>query len=442
MEALAQVLGRTDLFGGIGAIALVGLLGFLWRRYRVWRTTKARVEAARTRHKTEFGQGPIQRPVEPTAQAAWLAFGDVPQIPAPNNERPLQVRYCSFCKQSESRIRRFVAGDNANICEECVEKSLGRLETPVADRRAMVKRLQELTFMRESAANDHQTRESYRPEIDKLAMLLRRRRREGPGDVVANARLIRTVGAGNFSTVWEGRRVGRDNTDAGTVAVKIFDQDKLSLNLMIWRFQRGIRAMQHFHMLGRRVPKSIVSLVDIDEDLLSFSMPFLRGGDLQDLASRHLTIERRLQLFSQTCGAVRFAHDNGIIHRDIKPANVVLDAAGDAVLTDFDIADITFARTQSVMAGGLGTPQFAAPEQMMATSVEAHPTCDIYSLGKLLVFLLTQAPPPPGSIGPRESPDYLKSIQPARFRSVIRAALQHNPSNRPQSVEGLIELLN
>jgi hypothetical protein len=429
-----------ELFSGIGALAVAALCGLAYKRWTAWREQRNRIAAARARAAHGTAPTPFGKPLDPSSHSAWAAFGDVPQVNDPREGSYGLSRYCSFCKQSESKSRKFVAGPAANICEECIEKSLNRLDTPAHNRREMVLQLKELTFKRENPQNDHFKRESYRPEIDRLALALRRRRRENPGDIVANARLIRTVGAGNFSTVWEARRVTKNSSDTGRVAVKIFEQDKLPLGLMLWRFQRGLMAMEHFRMLGTKVPKFIVPLIDIDDDLLSFSMPFLSGGDLQTLRSRHLSLDRRLELFSQVCVAVRFAHEQGIIHRDIKPANVVLDADGDAVLTDFDIADITFARTQSVLSGGLGTPQFAAPEQLLAASLDAHPTGDIYSLGKLLVFLLTQSAPPHGSARGRRVPEYIADLEPARFRRPVAAALQQDPSARPQSVAEFLSL--
>jgi len=373
---------------------------------------------------------------------AWDRFGNVPRVPLQHPSAPTTLSpICSFCRRGERQVKKLVTGPGGvNICSECIEIGLDKLDHS-PDRLRQVLRLQNLTFEREQPSMDHFAKEGLRPEIDSLVASLRKRRRDGPGDIIANARLIRTVGAGNFSTVWEGRLVDSNNRDTGQVAVKIFDQDKLSLGLMLWRFQRGLRALQHFKNLGKRTPKTIVQLLDVADDHLSFTMPFLRGGDLQSLRTRHLDLERRLTLFQQICHGVAFAHDQGIIHRDIKPANIVLDAGGDAVLTDFDIADISFAQTQSVLAGGLGTPQFAAPEQLLAVDTDAHVTCDIYSLGKMLLFLLTEKAPPVGAIDGAPMPDYLSAIASPKHRQAIHCALQTQPGRRPQSVADLLSLL-
>ena len=47
-------------------------------------------------------------------------------------------------------------------------------------------------------------------------------------------------------------------------------------------------------------------------------------------AARELSVEDRLRLFLQVCGAVAYAHQHLVIHRDIKPLNILVTADGDA----------------------------------------------------------------------------------------------------------------
>jgi len=90
-----------------------------------------------------------------------------------------------------------------------------------------------------------------------------------------------------------------------------------------------------------------------------------------------------------------FGDRRGVLHRDIKPANVVMDEDGEPVLTDFDIADLLFITRRT--ATGIGAVHYAAPEQLEGTIECAHtrrPTYDIYSLGRMLHFLLLERDPP------------------------------------------------
>src|ERR1051326_7224470 len=66
------------------------------------------------------------------------------------------------------------------------------------------------------------------------------------------------------------------------------------------------------------------------------------GGDVEGLiekASEHkLALDRALQIASEICDALAFAHGNGIVHRDLKPGNVWLTEAGVAKIGDFGLA--------------------------------------------------------------------------------------------------------
>ena len=116
------------------------------------------------------------------------------------------------------------------------------------------------------------------------------------------------------------------------------------------------------------------------------------GGDLRRIPKLNWTLERKLGVIGTICAAVTFAHEKDIIHRDLKPANVLLTAEFEPILADFDIADLNFANTQTAQAGG--SPFYAAPEQLVGRA-RCDATADVYSLGRLIQFMLTEAEPEP-----------------------------------------------
>src|SRR3546814_10749862 len=107
------------------------------------------------------------------------------------------------------------------------------------------------------------------------------------------------------------------------------------------------------------------------------------------------SLDQRLDLLETVCDAVAFAHRNLIIHRDITPSNILMTRDGVAKLIDFGIARPVSALRQdrSDASPSLATlsltPGYAAPERM--TGGEPTTLVDIYSLGKILAFLVDGA---------------------------------------------------
>jgi tRNA A-37 threonylcarbamoyl transferase component Bud32 len=277
-------------------------------------------------------------------------------------------------------------------------------------------------------------------EIDELVASIKSRFRPQDGDVVAGAKLVKVIGVGNFGVVWQ----GIDAQTQQPVAVKIFRTERLAEGQMLMRFRRSIRAMQ---ILGEekrlaRAPEAlgtIVGFVRADPSGLAFTMELLTGGNLDDAARFGWTIEQKLEILSRVMTAVAYSHDNGVIHRDIKPANIVLNSFGDSVLTDFDIADVKFATSMSTLAEGqLGTPIFAAPEQIQDAD-QADGRSDVYSLGRLLHYLLTGQSP--GYVVERDPSLRDLAPFPVAIVEVVRKATQHDPQRRFQSVREMQQAL-
>jgi serine/threonine protein kinase len=84
-------------------------------------------------------------------------------------------------------------------------------------------------------------------------------------------------------------------------------------------------------------------------------------------------------------------HEMDVLHRDIKPANVLCCGFGENEI--FKIADFGVARPKGGTAtfGGIpvGTPGYAAPEQVMLDDKRIGPESDVFSLAALVFQLLT-----------------------------------------------------
>lgn len=116
------------------------------------------------------------------------------------------------------------------------------------------------------------------------------------------------------------------------------------------------------------------------------SMEYVRGMTLKYLMRQRsrLPFSAGLRIIRQTCAGLAAAHAKDVVHRDIKPENIILEAAGNAKLMDFGIAQ----PVQNVAAPSgmfFGTPRYAAPEQMEGNKVDAH--ADVFACGVIIYEL-------------------------------------------------------
>lgn len=127
-------------------------------------------------------------------------------------------------------------------------------------------------------------------------------------------------------------------------------------------------------------------------------MDFIPGRRLDEVVAQRgeLPEDEVIEWARQLMEAIAHCHAHGVIHRDIKPQNVIVTQQGEAILVDFGLAklvDPDNPRTRTVMRG-LGTPEYAPPEQYDTRRGRTDPRTDVYSLGATLYHALAGKPPP------------------------------------------------
>jgi tetratricopeptide (TPR) repeat protein len=160
-------------------------------------------------------------------------------------------------------------------------------------------------------------------------------------------------------------------------------------------------------------------------------------------------IRAAAQLGVQAAEALEHAHQLGIIHRDIKPANLLVDARGNAWITDFGLAHCQ-SQAGLTMSGDLvGTLRYMSPEQALAKRVLIDHRTDIYSVGVTLYELLTLEP----AFGGRDRQELLRQIAfeeprpprrlnkaiPAELETVVLKAMEKNPAERYATAQELAD---
>jgi TolB-like protein/predicted Ser/Thr protein kinase/Flp pilus assembly protein TadD len=199
--------------------------------------------------------------------------------------------------------------------------------------------------------------------------------------------LLEVIGRGGQGVVYRARQKSLNRT----VALKVIGLGQWATEAHLKRFRREAEAAASLEHPG------IVPIYEVGERDGScyFSMKFVEGGQLDDVAKREpMQIRRAVELISKVARTVHFAHEHGILHRDIKPGNILLDQKGKPHLTDFGLARLvetesTVTRTLEV----LGTPSYMAPEQAVGNNAQLTATTDVYGLGAVFYQLLTGHPP-------------------------------------------------
>jgi serine/threonine protein kinase len=100
---------------------------------------------------------------------------------------------------------------------------------------------------------------------------------------------------------------------------------------------------------------------------------------------------KALEFFAEICDGLAHAHaqDPTITHRDIKPANILLaTASGPPIVADFGICHVADGERLTLIDEAVGARRFTPPEMEDGRADLITPRSDVYSLGKLLYWML------------------------------------------------------
>ena len=226
------------------------------------------------------------------------------------------------------------------------------------------------------------------------------------GKIYGNYVLRELIGQGGMGKVYLGER--NDREFERKVAVKLISPI-LSGKADSENFRRERQ------ILAKLDHPAIATLIDSGTTPMGelyLVMEYVEGVSLTDYCSlKSLSINERLNLFLEVCGAVKFAHQNLIIHRDLKPANILVTSEGRPKLLDFGVAkllqpELFDISTDFTIGGNILTPNYASPEQLKGENITT--ASDVYSLGVILYEML--AGRRPHDLKNKSLPEILKTI--------------------------------
>ena len=220
-----------------------------------------------------------------------------------------------------------------------------------------------------------------------------------------------------------------------------------------FRMERQILARLHHPRITQLLDGGIT-----DDGLPYLVTEYVEGTPLDKSAdARAMDLPARLDAFLAICDAVSYAHRQLVVHGDLKPGNILMQPGGGIKLLDFGISRLlqTSEDTTEAKPGGTTqppmTPAWTSPEQLRGEP--AGIASDIYSLGRILYFLLTwEYAIPMERLAPMQYYEKLQKEAPPRpslragdrklegdLDNISLKAVEFEPAERFQSVEALAE---
>ena len=259
-------------------------------------------------------------------------------------------------------------------------------------------------------------------------------------DKIGRYQILERVGKGGMGVLYRGHDPVLDREVAVKVMLADFSEDTEQMRPRFYREAKSAAKLQH---------RNIVTVFEFAEENNQphIVMEFLRGSPLSTRMEEKppLTLDDKLDIVTQLCSGLGYAHKEGVVHRDVKPANLFILQDGTVKLLDFGIAKLATS-TLTRQGDVVGSAPYMSPEQI-AGAQDLDGRSDVWSTGVLLYELLTGRKPFDGEglttviAGIlREQPPAIEQFVPGlpqQLLDVVSKALEKDRDKRYRSADEL-----
>lgn len=245
-------------------------------------------------------------------------------------------------------------------------------------------------------------------------------------DVLADQyKWIKKIGKGTQGQVYLAKRL----SDNKKVAIKELRIDSVKNWKAYDLFARETQVLSSLQMEGVAEFYDSIEVLDSERPAAYIVQAYIEGRSLEEMihSGYRFTIAQFFKLAEQLILLLEqlHHHDPPVIHRDIKPSNIMLRPNVNGS-RQFDVFLIDFGAVANpqVQGGGstvAGTYGYMPPEQLTGNPM---PASDIYSLGAMLVYMLSGVSPAEMEVS-------------SNFRLVIEPHLE----NIPRSVVQVLQMM-
>jgi hypothetical protein len=328
-----------------------------------------------------------------------------------------------------------VLGEHPHAGEDFLAEVDGRL------RGAVSRRL--LTSLRGAAAEIGRQRR----EVEKA---LRGAIDDGdrPGTIDGTFEIVHLLGRGGFGAVYRcaSLRHGRD------VAVKVCLDASQARGR---EFQRFMDEAVNIAQLGHPAIPAILALGH-HHGFPYLVMELVEGRTLRErLDAGDLDEREKRRLLADLGRVLQFAHARRVVHRDLKPGNVMVTEQGELKVLDWGLAHAARVDAPGYALAG-GTLLYSAPEQFDASAAEEHRVdhrVDYFAFGRVVLDalggldaalrrrLLESAGGNPWNLCALMDTVVTERVRDRSLAAELRALMASKPERRPETMEGILKLL-